>query len=93
MKRKLNVVGKKLKLAREALKLTQNELAAKCGVLGWDIERVTIAKIEALSRSVYDAELVVLSNALKADLSQLLPKQINDPGSIACLNKPRRRRK
>ena len=47
-------------------------LAAKCGVLGWDISRGTLAKIESQVRCVTDKELVVLAKALKVAPNELL---------------------
>lgn len=90
MKRRLNIIGQGLKQLRIANNLTQTELAAKCGILGWDIERITITKIENFTRSVYDAEIILLAKALKIDVSELVPKQINEKWLISCLNKPRR---
>jgi len=46
-------------------------LAAKCGVLGWDISRGTLAKIEAQVRKVTDTELVLLAKALKVKVGEL----------------------
>jgi transcriptional regulator with XRE-family HTH domain len=51
--------------------MSQPQLAATCQRLGWDIERDTIAKIEATSRWVGDRELLKLARALEVPLDAL----------------------
>lgn len=53
--------------------MSQPQLAAKCQRLGWDIERDTIAKIEATARWVGDFELLKLARALEVPLQMLFP--------------------
>lgn len=66
-----NIVGKRVGQLRKSLGWNQEQLAAKCGVLGWDISRGTLAKIEAQVRKVTDTELVLLAKALKVSVSEL----------------------
>jgi transcriptional regulator with XRE-family HTH domain len=68
-----NVVGPQIQRLRVQAGLTQDALAAKCGVVGWDVSRGTLAKIEARVRCVNDAELFVLARVLKSELSALYP--------------------
>ncbi len=68
-----NVVGPQVRKARYHLKMTQAVLAARCNVLGWDISRGTLAKIEAQVRCVSDAELAVLARAIGCKLEALYP--------------------
>jgi transcriptional regulator with XRE-family HTH domain len=71
--KKQNVVGPKIRQARSALDLTQEELAARCEVYGWKLSRGTLAKIEAQVRCVSDAEIYFLARALKKSMEELYP--------------------
>lgn len=53
--------------------MSQSDLAARCGVLGWDLSRETLAKIEAQIRWIADFELVCLASALRVAVTELLP--------------------
>lgn len=46
-----NITGRNIAKSREAKELTQDEFAAKLQILGWDVSRGTIAKIEAQVRA------------------------------------------
>ena len=61
-------LGRRIKEAREALNLTQAELAEQVGFAS----RQTVTDLEANRRHVRAAELVTLANALKTDVSSLL---------------------
>lgn len=50
---------------RETRNLTQDQVAAACQRIGWDVSRVTIAKIESGVRVVNDGEIVVMAAVLK----------------------------
>jgi transcriptional regulator with XRE-family HTH domain len=52
--------------------LTQEQLAARCQTVGWDVTRGTLAKIEAGVRRLNDAEVVVLAKCLKVGIAELL---------------------
>ena len=67
----LNIIGKQVRRLRYQRGMSQPELAAMCQRLGWDIERDTIAKIEATSRWVGDHELLKLAGALEVPLDAL----------------------
>lgn len=69
-----NVIGEQVRKLRYARELTQETLAAKCNVLGWDLSRGTLAKIESGVRCVTDAELFVLAKALKREIADLYPQ-------------------
>lgn len=49
-----NVVGPVVRRLRNAAELSQADLAARCGVLGWDLSRETMAKIESQIRWAAD---------------------------------------
>lgn len=73
-RRPQNIVGEQVRKLRYACEWTQEALAAKCNVLGWDISRGALAKIESGLRCVTDAELFVLAKVLKIELRDLYPK-------------------
>lgn len=72
-KKLLNVVGPQIRKRRYELGLTQERLAAKCQLRGWDISRATLSQIEAQIRCVTDSELLLLSQVLKIALEDLFP--------------------
>ncbi len=74
-----NVVGPRIRQIRYQQALTQDELAARCGALGWDISRGTLSKIEAQVRRVTDRELWYLATALRTSLEDLYPKKMKAP--------------
>ena len=74
-----NIVGPQIRKLRYQQELTQEMFAARCSLLGWDLSRATLSKIEAQLRCVTDAELVVLANALKVDVNALLPSRKRSP--------------
>src|ERR1051326_7132192 len=45
-----NIVGPQIRKLRYQQNLTQEQLAARCGIRGWDISRATLSKIEAQIR-------------------------------------------
>jgi transcriptional regulator with XRE-family HTH domain len=73
MKARQNAVGPKIRHLRYQQGLTQNELSARIGLLGWDISRGTLSQIEAQLRCVTDFELVCVARALGVLTDQLLP--------------------
>ena len=67
-----NVCGKRIKEARQRLKLTQEALAARLQVEGINIERDSISRIEIGTRFVADFELLVLCRVLGTTPTYLL---------------------
>lgn len=69
-----NIVGVRVKQARSLneKKITQADLAAKLQLVGWEIDRVGIAKIEGGFRQVTDIEVKNLAKALNVSVSWLL---------------------
>lgn len=53
--------------------MTQDALAARCQLAGWDISRNSLAKIEAQVRWVADCELFLLASVLEVPLPVLFP--------------------
>ena len=83
-----NIVGPQISRLREAQGLSQADLAAKCQLLGWDISRDILARIEGQIRLVTDTELVFLARSLAVSLDGLLPKEAMD-ALIASVRKRR----
>lgn len=70
----MNTVGPSIGQLRQKHGLTQEQLTARCGVLGWRLSRGTVAKIESQVRCVSDAEIYILALALKCEIKDLYPK-------------------
>jgi len=66
-----NVVGFRVRKAREELKITQAELAARLQVSGIKIDRPAISKLETGNRPVTDIEIVAIARILKVPISWL----------------------
>jgi transcriptional regulator with XRE-family HTH domain len=67
----MNIVGPQVRYLREQKDMTQDQLAARCNIVGLNISRSTLAKIESQVRRVTDSEVALLAKALKADVSDL----------------------
>jgi DNA-binding XRE family transcriptional regulator len=67
-----NIVGPVVRKLREKNGLTQAELATKLNLIGWDVSRDTLAKIEAQIRCVSDFEIPVLAISVGIDPFELL---------------------
>jgi transcriptional regulator with XRE-family HTH domain len=65
-----NLVGSQVKAARLRNKtiITQQDLSARLEVMGIDLDRTAISKIEAGRRLVTDYELYALSQALNVSI-------------------------
>lgn len=70
-----NVVGEKIRVIRNNKGWSQEDFAAKCQLIGWDIDRGTVSKIEAGLRRVTDAELYMLALTLKVSIKDLFPSE------------------
>jgi transcriptional regulator with XRE-family HTH domain len=75
MAKKQNIVGPQVRKMRFQQGITQDGLAARCGVRGWDLSRGTLSKIEAQLRCVINTELQILAKALRVEMAQLYPKR------------------
>lgn len=69
-----NLIGNRVKEARHKhkTKVTQIELLSRLQVRGLYLEKTTISKIEAGSRSVTDIELVAIADSLDVSVTWLL---------------------
>lgn len=68
-----NLVGPQVRRLRMAAGLSQEALAAKLQIAGWDLSRGGLSKIEAGLRRVSDAELWVLAGSLGVGVRDLYP--------------------
>lgn len=71
---KANICGKNISKYRMRMnpKISQRALADKLQVLGLDVDKNAIQRIECGKRFVTDIELVTLAQALKVDVIMLL---------------------
>lgn len=72
MKGQLNIIGDMVRQKRKEKNWTQNDLAAACQRLGWQLIRETLIKIELGTRRVVDSEILILSKALDCTPNDLL---------------------
>ena len=71
-----NAIGRQLQKQRMKSNLTQQGLAARCQLLGFEIGRETISQIERRVRGVSDLEMILLARALRIDFADLIPPEL-----------------
>lgn len=59
-----NLLGPGIRHAREAKAWSQDDLARKLQLTGWDVDRTLIARIELQTRCITDMELLMLARTL-----------------------------
>ena len=69
---KKNLCGDRVRQARQKIRLSQSDLAARLQIAGVIIERDSISRIEAGTRFVADYELKALAQVLGIDVMRLL---------------------
>lgn len=67
-----NICGKQVAFFRKNMKISQRELAVKLQLLGLDVDKNAIQRIESGQRFVTDIEIVYLCKALKITVNELL---------------------
>lgn len=67
----MNIVGPQVRQLRETQRMTQEEFTARCNIVGLNISRSTLAKIESRVRRVTDDEVALLAKALKVSVAVL----------------------
>ena len=67
-----NISGKQVAYYRKLLGKSQRELADKLQLLGMDVDKNAIQRIEAGKRFVTDIEIIFLAKALGITVMQLL---------------------
>ena len=78
----LNLVGPQLRRLRRQARLSQAALVARCQVCGYDISRESLAKIEGRARSVTDAEILFLAEALRVSFALLFPASLQTKSAM-----------
>lgn len=68
------MVGPQIRKLRYVRGWSQTILAAKLQILGWDIDRVAVAKIESRLVHVDDYELFYFTKVFNVSLADLFPK-------------------
>lgn len=66
-----NVTGKNIKKIRKDKKITQEDLCARMQVMGYQISRSDISKLENGKRFISDFEVVGFAQALKVEILEL----------------------
>ena len=69
-----NVVGKHIREIREKSEITQEQLAIRLEMAGWQVDRFLISKIERGERQVLDTEVQLIAKVLKVPVSSLFGK-------------------
>jgi len=67
-----NLIGKRLKLLRERDKLSQRDLARRFQLLGLDIDKNVITRIETDKRYVADFELKAIAEVFRVSYEYLI---------------------
>lgn len=65
-------VGNNIRILREKAGLTQDMLTTKLQLLGCDITRSAVAKIEVGQRHIYPDELILIKKILNVTFDELL---------------------
>lgn len=66
-----NIIGNRIREVRKNAGITQEDLTARLNVLGVDIDRPMISKIENCSREIVDYEIKAIAKALKVSIEDL----------------------
>ena len=67
-----NITGIKMKELRKALKISQRELSDRLQVVGLDIDKNAVQRIESGQRFVTDIEILTIANCFNVTVSSLL---------------------
>lgn len=70
-----NICGPRVREAREKLRLSQDQLAARLQTEGLGVNQNSISRIETGKRIVADFELKALAKVLGVDVEMLLEEQ------------------
>ena len=67
----MNMIGKRVKQYRKAMKMSQQALSNKLELLGVYVCRGSVSRIEDCSRTVTDIELFALATVLEVSVNDL----------------------
>jgi transcriptional regulator with XRE-family HTH domain len=73
----LNLIGPAVRKFRNQKNWTQEALAARLQVEGWDVSRESVAKLEAQFRRAPDCELLFLAKVLGIAVMELFPAKLD----------------
>lgn len=65
-----------IRTLRNQLGWTQEQAAAHCNLVGFDISRATYAQLEMQTRNITDLELALLAKAFRVKVDRLLPEEL-----------------
>jgi len=74
---KFNIIGSQIKTIRKSEKITQEDLCARMQVLGYQISRSDISKIENGNKFIADFEVLGFSKALNKSILDLYDLSCN----------------
>lgn len=69
-----NIVGAKIVAIRKKYGIKQKDFLAQLQLLGMNISATSLSRLEGQYRLVQDFEVVILAQALKIDVRELLEK-------------------
>jgi len=72
----LNVIGPQVRKFRADKGWTQDQLAVKMQLWGWDTSRDSITRLENQSRRVADLELYLLAKVLGVRMDEFIPRNV-----------------
>lgn len=66
-----NIIGTRIREIRTNASITQEDLTARLNVLGIDLDRPMVSKIENCLREIVDYEIIAFAKALKVPIEDL----------------------
>ena len=75
---KNNVCGKNVAVMRKKLNISQRELAERMQLMGYDLDKNAIQRIESGQRFVTDIEVQVLAKVFDVELPTLFDENLSD---------------
>ena len=77
-KKKNNVCGKNVAAMRKKLNISQRELAERMQLMGYDLDKNAIQRIESGQRFVTDIEVQALAKVFDVELPTLFDENLSD---------------
>ena len=68
---KNNVCGRNISFYRKEMKLSQKKLADKLQLIGLDVDKNAVQRMESGQRFITDIELIFIAKALNKNISEL----------------------
>ena len=75
---KNNVCGKNVAVMRKKLNISQRELAERMQLMGYDLDKNAIQRIESRQRFVTDIEVQALAKVFDVELPTLFDENLGD---------------